>query len=1559
MPSIESLLEDARKRLVQTGGRNRLIHVNRSAKRGNVLDIVDERSDDVFALLRSNNRKMRFAPTEAKDDGDVEDGIVLELPEEEFDPARFTDSLLQTTLAPDALQKRLLHLARDAKTAEEEQGVNILFLALGFLRWYEQTSSNVPRESPLILLPVELVRNSRTSTFDIRCRDDDIVANLPLQERMKQDFGLSIPDIDDAEGWTPSGYFSAVADAVSGKDRWNIDRDGMQLGFFSFAKLVMMRDLELARWGEGSPLTGGLVSGLLRDGFEPAPPLFDEDANLDDALPPEEIFHVVDADASQTKVIEEARAGRNLVVQGPPGTGKSQTITNILAAAAHSGKKVLFMAEKMAALEVVHKRMRKAGLEDLCLELHSRSANKKRFFQILKETIGRGTRSAAPALDVRDLRDARDKLNRITTALHGDLPDRDYSPYTVMAALVKLVGDDAATPRIDVSAAEESITPAKEPALFEQLREYLAVIREHGGPDDNPFHGVDKLDLDPTDRRRLRDETERADGLLTEWAGYLSSWESLLVAESTPTLADADRLKRLLEHLKTPPDGAAEHLRALYANAANARFSEALALADDWAGCRERLSGQVRDAVWRQKLGHLRPTLAGGADSWLSRLFGGYRPACRELAGWLSAPLPKSPRDRLRLLDGIMEGQEKRRAFEEESGFLKDKLGDLWRGERTPFNRLLKTASWLGHQNGALLACPLDSLEAAVSGDALASFDPADFDGRRTELARALAAVLERLGLSAMDGLRLEELPLADLAWRLRGMLEHPGLYDIWTRHRFARKRLLEFPLLELLELIDSGAIGPDDAETELRYALYDARWKHILRVRPELEAIRRLDRHELVRKFAECERRHISSVGRLIRETHLSRIPKGSAGEMGLIRGEIAKRTRHRPIRWTMEHAGGMVQRIKPVFLMSPVSVAQFLPPGKVEFDLLVIDEASQVRPEDALGSIARAKQIVVVGDQHQLPPTRFFEKLTANVEDDDEDDGDAAGARATEMESILTLCEARSVGQRMLEWHYRSRDPSLITVSNDEFYENRLILPPCPTQDDDAYGLKLTRVPGVYGAGRRADNRIEAERVAGRLGEIARKRPDRSVGIVTFSMAQADMMTDVLEMERRRDPLLDAFLAENKPENVFVKNIENVQGDERDIILISVGYGPEEPGGRLSRMRFGPVNNDGGERRLNVLFTRSRLACEVFVSFDPADIDLRRVRGDGPRVLRKFLQYAESGELERTYASQGGADSPFEEDVAAVVRRLGYEATHQVGTAGFRIDIGVKDPDDPVRYMLAVECDGASYHGSLSARQRDRRRQEVLEGFGWRFHRIWSTDWFHRREHEIERLRGALEQARDRTASTAVIRGANADVGDAGEEDAPDDDPESVPPEGDVGIEVLKYQSADMRLSPTPYEPHDLPVNRAAEVVCAVVQVEGPVHADVVTRRYAAAHGKSRAGSRIRRRVDEGLARARKSGRLLNRGEFWGTAKQFANAPVRDRGGAPPPADEARCIPPEEIIACARLIEKECGRIGTEELIRVIARTMGFGRTGPDLEIAIRKALDRLHDVTKAASS
>ena len=270
-----------------------------------------------------------------------------------------------------------------------------------------------------------------------------------------------------------------------------------------------------------------------------------------------------------------------------------------------------------------------------------------------------------------------------------------------------------------------------------------------------------------------------------------------------------------------------------------------------------------------------------------------------------------------------------------------------------------------------------------------------------------------------------------------------------------------------------------------------------------------------------------------------------------------------------------------------------------------------------------------------------------------------------------------------------------------------------------------------------------IEAEAVANAVAAHARSNPGVSLGIATFSSAQRDAIEDVLEIKRRSDDALDELLREGKDEDVFLKNLENVQGDERDVIFVSVGYGPRVAGARLDSMAFGPVSADGGERRLNVLFTRARSRCEIFVSFAAGDIDLDRAKGEGPRVLKRFLQYAESGQLEERGSTSEVEDSPFEETVAAFIEGLGYKVDKQVGSAGFKIDLAVRHPDYPGRYMLAIECDGATYHSGLWARERDRLRQEILENMGWRFCRIWSTDWFYRRAEAAQKLRAALETA------------------------------------------------------------------------------------------------------------------------------------------------------------------------------------------------------------------------
>jgi hypothetical protein len=1548
MVEIEDLLEETRKRLVETGSRNRLIHVNRNAKRGSQLNIINERSDDIFQILKVHSKKMRFAATDVSSsaDDDEDDFMIPIIPDSQGSESRYTDKFLETRLAPDALQKRLLKIFRDSRTAEEEQGINILYLAVGFLSWFESQSSEVQRNSPLVLLPVELVRNDRNSTFDIRIRDDDLISNLPLQERLKGDFGIVLPDIEEDEDWVPSSYFETVKDAVSGQSRWSVDENGIQLGFFSFAKLLMLRDLDPENWNAGELVENVLIKGLLSDGFESDPPLFPEDKNLDEVLDPADLLHVIDADASQTKVIEEVKAGRNLVVQGPPGTGKSQTITNIISNAVHEGKTVLFVAEKMAALEVVHNRMVKAGLSNLCLELHSKTANKKNFLNELAKTIAAAKKGKTnPRKMIHGLRKTRDALNKYCNAMHLPIPDREYSPYEVLSKMVFYINKDVPIPKFNASDFEQ-IPREKESEIRSAIESYVVTIQTLGAPTDNPFSGSENLDLQPTDIQRLVNDAGNSLVLVNELR-VLQEEVGELIRRPIRSIKNGDDYASFLNNVKEIPSRQEDLLLIVHENAILPRFLEAVDTAIRWVGIKRSIENTFSPTVWSLEPTLLRSEIHKGMSSWVSRWFGKYRSVSKELSSYLKGELVSQPEARLALVDNLINANEVRKKYENEEVYLKSTLNGVWRGEETPFTELIAIANWFKLNDIFLKEYDFASFREVLDDSRTDLFDAEKILHHSARSRNSYTDILKLLGME--DGSSIENKTIADVKAFLSNIHDNPNRYDEWVRLQRTRKSLIDLGLSELLLLIENGSIQPVGLSREFFFALNEVRWKYARSARKELQEVIEADRNKLVSEFNHFEEDRLKDVQQYILESHLDQVPTGASGEMGLIRGEIAKKRSHRPIRKMMSNAGAMIQRIKPVFLMSPISVAQYLPPGVVEFDLLLIDEASQVRPEDALGSIARCKQIVVVGDQKQLAPTSFFDRLIDSGDaEDNEEEEEVLITRAIEMESILTLCDARGLNRRMLEWHYRSRDPSLIKVSNVEFYDSRLILPPSPTQGDPEFGIRFTRVPGVYyrgsvGEGRPRTNRIEANHVVDRVKELARSKPNFSVGVVAFSKTQADLITEVFEYERREDKVLDEFLRENRRENVFIKNIENVQGDERDIILISVGYGPSEQNGRLTSMNFGPVNTEGGERRLNVLFTRARSICEVFCSFDPGDIDLSRTTKEGPRVLKRFLQYAHTGDLGLTPSSDGEPDSPFEEDVADVIRSLGYLADHQVGSAGFKIDLGVKRKRDVNHYLLAVECDGATYHSALWARERDRLRQEVLENMGWRFHRIWSTDWFYSREREIERLKSALIEAEE-SGYGSSISGSNhlAAIEDEG---ATNVDETVVLPEAKK-ISLPLYERAKVNVGRMK-EPHERYTKNVAEIVTSIVQQEGLIHTDEVARRYTEAHGKSKTGSRIKGKVEEGLRWARGEGSIESRDGFWGTMDQFTNPTPRNRGQESGSIVSAEYIPMPEIEKCIELIRAESGMISEDELVKEVASVLGFRRVGPDLRSRIEQVV------------
>ncbi len=458
--------------------------------------------------------------------------------------------------------------------------------------------------------------------------------------------------------------------------------------------------------------------------------------------------------------------------------------------------------------------------------------------------------------------------------------------------------------------------------------------------------------------------------------------------------------------------------------------------------------------------------------------------------------------------------------------------------------------------------------------------------------------------------------------------------------------------------------------------------------------------------------------------------------GGFAILKHELQKSRRHKPVRQLAVEMGDAMQKLAPCMLMSPLSIAQYLPSDLALFDLVIFDEASQITPWDAIGSIARGKQVVIAGDPRQMPPTSFFNRGTSTSEDDTEDD----------MESILDECLGAGIPSHSLNWHYRSRHESLITFSNHRYYDNNLITFPAP--DTRASAVEWRYVDGgVYSRGKGRHNQAEAEAMVAetvcRLTDPQFIAQGLSIGIITLNTDQQTLVTNLLDLARQKHPEIEPFFQENLAEPVVVKNLETVQGDERDLIMFGIGYGPTEPSSKTMSMNFGPLNKEGGWRRLNVAVTRARREMLLFTSFDSSMVDLNRTSARAVRDLKHFIEFANRGPRalsEVVRGSVGGYDSPFEEAVAEGLRRKGWEVVPQIGVSRFRIDLGIVHPDRPGDYLLGVECDGATYHSAATARDRDKLRSVILQGLGWTLLRVWSTDWWVDKQGALERLHAGI---------------------------------------------------------------------------------------------------------------------------------------------------------------------------------------------------------------------------
>lgn len=692
-------------------------------------------------------------------------------------------------------------------------------------------------------------------------------------------------------------------------------------------------------------------------------------------------------------------------------------------------------------------------------------------------------------------------------------------------------------------------------------------------------------------------------------------------------------------------------------------------------------------------------------------------------------------------------------------------LGDLFSGVETDLEGLATTHAW-GTQISAL-DLPSEVKRSLLSSKADEALVTAMRLFRRIdEGCRGVRESLE--GLSSFGSFSWNDwqdparrFPGQDfpeeIVARLYVPADNPGSVLPWSKYLSLRMLAREEGLGDFVLALEEGTLPSQALAPAFELAAYQSIGRSVYQSFPELSLFNGSSHEQTRDDYRALDAEIVSLTGKDFASQieKKTRVPEGLRGstvgdynEMHLLRREINKQRRHIPIRQLLKRAGRALQELKPCFMMGPLSVAQYLEQGALRFDLVVMDEASQLRPEEALGAIARGTQLVVVGDPKQLPPTSFFDRM---LDADDDEDEDEASAAITGMESILDICQQLFTPVRSLRWHYRSQHESLIAFSNHHFYKN-LVVFPSPYAKNPGLGVKYRYVRG--GVYKDRQNIPEAQRIVDAVLEHMLKRPDESLGVVTLNQSQRELIEDLLDKKLKTFEegvqFMSRWDAEGWP--FFVKNLENVQGDERDVIFISTTFG-KAVGTDKVRQNFGPISRPDGWRRLNVLFTRSKRRVELFTSMSPEDIVVDEKTPLGTKALRDYLHFAKRGVLVTTDEGEREPDSDFEVSVANVVMAMGYEVKPQLGVAGFFIDMAVRNPDRPGEFLAGIECDGATYHSGFSVRDRDRIRQEILESLGWRgrIYRIWSTDWFYNPRQEIERLRAFLEERRSRSALEA----------------------------------------------------------------------------------------------------------------------------------------------------------------------------------------------------------------
>ena len=1416
----------------------------------------------------------------------------------------------------------LKSIHKRAASAIEETGVNVAYMAFGFIHWKESADSQLIFRAPILLAPVLFENESAIEPYQIRMTEDDVIVNPTFSFKLHAEYNVTLPPLGEESF---EEYIAKVSDTVT-KLGWSVSTE-CKIGIFSFLKINMYQDL---KENAETILENDNVRRLLGE------PVEDREGDTESGTAPVihnilvDLHNVVDADSSQLEAIRMAKEGKSFVLQGPPGTGKSQTITNILAECLSDGKKVLFVSEKLAALNVVYEKLKQAGLEEFCLELHSHKANKKDVIADLCQTIRKApTRvKEEAAAEISAKIKAQKQLDTYAAELHKPRPVVGKSLFQLIsahAALNRAEDIDYMIPEVDTKD-ENYLNELC--ALLDQYSSFISTIgydyRSHA------WLGFCKNDLSQRARLTLQNDLEIAEKTLRALSAVV---QSLKEAYGLP-IDDLRALYRYHEFLQFYSESDVITPSLLSASAVQTvqeALSRLIPAARDIVTAREALSAEYDSELYALDGADLHKQLTRRFDSIFSRLFNGdYRRIIQDIRLCRKDGKKVSYAEAVRVTRLLADYRSSLEEFETVAPAVASHLGPAYVGVDSPWERISAEVTRLSELLPRI-------------GD-LGSLPTVPIALHRENQERVAAAVQSISEIRTRDGAILEAVSgcFDPLFWDLYGTpfeaairkcAECPNKMDTlenWCRFYDLLVRLHGLNALTFIHYLIDHGLASHHVSDIYRRAYYSQQIESIIYMEPSLAGFSRIAQDKAVRTFAEKDEHQFGiSRARIKAELSSMRPPldmmaAGSATSILLREGE--KKRKQKSIRTLLSEIGDLIQVIKPCFLMSPLSVSTFLSASGIRFDVIVFDEASQIFPQDAVGAIYRGKQLIVVGDSRQMPPSNFF-NTTVEVEDTDEESGDV-----TDFESILDICST-TFPQIRLKWHYRSRYEQLISFSNKNFYDNDLITFPSVKADRPWIGVDYHYVDGTFDHRSKA-NRKEAEYIVDLIYKNIDMYPERSLGVVAFSVSQQDLIDKLLSKRRQACPEREYFFRSDRKEPFFIKNLETVQGDERDTVIFSVGYAKDAQGKLLHN--FGPLNRAGGERRLNVAVTRAKINVQLVSSLHHTDIDLNRTKADGARLLKEYLDYAENGPdaLLRsiTLPENDSFDSSFEQEVCQFLRGHGYTVDTQVGCSGFRIDLGLRLPDSS-DYVLAIECDGASYHASHNARDRDRLRQEILERMGWRFYRIWSTDWFKNKRTEQERL------------LTAVADAIHAP------KNSPPPPSHTVDPEPtfDLPAEVKHFEFPVYKeVSVT-----DIYYSTGCsylEAVLKVLKTEAPLSEEWLLKRSVEIFDREKVTSVVITEYREAMTGHQRQGIAIRDGFLYlqGQTNYQLRVPAPNR-----PPREIRHIALEELAAGMYEIIRQNISLDKTSLFHLLAGKLSFTRAGNAIQERLERALSQLRSV------